>query len=246
MPALTTPTPYPRARLTLNEMVTRVKRDLSLDGSNLLSVADIVEWLNEAQEIWARETRWFKYSLSLSTVADQSEYPFPDSAAAQVLSIEHVRLDDQDLVPLHTQRRLDFAPSNWREQTGTPSHWFLRGMTVIVLWPAPDSASADGLSVYGTGLPPVVSEPEDQCYIPNSYDHALLAYAKWRASEKDAHGEGTRRLGRYEREWEDALRAGKLSVSEADEGAQVFLGSDALYGRGPGWATIPPYTDIGL
>jgi hypothetical protein len=225
-------------------MITRVKRDLSLDGSSFLSDADITEWLSEAQEIFARETRWFKFSLSLSTVVGTAEYAFPDAASAQVLTIDWVRLDDQDLWPLRTQGRLDGASWDWRDQQGTPTHWFVRGMSQIRLWPTPGTASADGLEIYGTGLPPVVSEDDEQLYCPNSYDHALLAFAKMRASEKDAHGEGARRFGKYEREWEEALRAGKLSVSQADEWAQVFLGENALMGHGPGYRQIPPFTSI--
>jgi hypothetical protein len=114
-------------------MITRVKRDLSLDGSSFLSDADITEWLSEAQEIFARETRWFKFSLSLSTVVGTAEYAFPDAASAQVLTIDWVRLDDQDLWPLRTQGRLDGASWDWRDQQGTPTHWFVRGMSQIRL-----------------------------------------------------------------------------------------------------------------
>lgn len=245
MPALTTPTPYPRSRYTLSEMIARVRGDLALSGSSFLTTDEITDWLNDGQEEFARETRWFKFSLSLSTVAGTAEYAFPDGASAQVLTIDWVRLDDRDLWPLRTQARLDRGDWDWRDQQGTPTHWFLRGMSAIRLWPTPSASSSNGLDVYGTGLPPVVTNPEDQFYIPNGYDAALIAYGKLMATQKDAHGEGARRAGIYEREWARALHQGKLSVAEANEWSQVLMGEDAFGGRGPGWMSIPPFTSIG-
>lgn len=244
MPALTTAPPYPRSRLTLTETITRVKRDLGLSGSNLLSTEDITEWLNQAQEEFAKETRWFKFSLSISAVASQAEYPFPDAAAAQVLSIDWVRVDDRDIYPLGSQGRLDRGAFDWRDQVGTPTHWFLRGMSTLRLWPTPSAAGSANIDVFGTGLPPVIAHPEDQFYVPNGYDAAFQAYAKMRATQKDAHGEGARRLGMFEAEWMRALEKGKQSVSEADEWSQVFLGRDALTQDGWGSMQIPPYTNI--
>jgi len=244
VPALSSSVPYPRSRLTLSEIVTRVKRDLSLDGSNLLSTADITEWLNQAQEIFARETLWFTYALSLSTVINQAEYAFPDAAAAQVLTVEWVRLDDQDLTPMRSQGRLDFSAFDWRDQTGRPTHWWLRGMNAIRLWPTPSTASSNGLDVYGRGLPPVVLEAGDQFYIPNGFDDALQNYAKMMATRKDAHGEGARRAGLYERDWEMALEKGKRAVAQSDEWEEVGLGRDALRGASSGYRLIPPFTNL--
>lgn len=238
MPALTTPSPYPRSRYTLEELIDRVRGDLSLRGSSFLTDAEIIDWLNDAQEEFARETKWFKYSLSLSTVANQAEYDFPDGASAQVLTVDWVRLDDRDLYPLRGQSMLDRGNWAWRDQQGTPTHWFLRGVAKIRLWPTPTAASANGLDLFGTGLPPVVTNNQDQFYIPNGYDPALLAYAKMMATRKDAHGEGARRVGMYEADWMALVKKGQLDVSGANEWEQVFAGEAALGQASP---TTPGY-----
>ncbi len=243
MPGLTTAAPYPRSRITLSEYIDRVKGDLALRGSSFLTDAEVTAWGNEGQDIFARETRWFKFSLSLSVVSGTAEYPFPDAASAQVLSIEAVRLDDNTLYPL-PQHRLDRTHYEWRDQSGTPTHWLLRGASSIRLFPTPSASSVEGLDVFGTGLPPVVANPDDQFYIPNGFDHALLAYGKMMATRKDAHGEGSRRAGLYEREWMEALDRGKQAMAEVGEWTVHSMGSDALHG--PDWpgSAVPFFTNI--
>lgn len=244
MPAILNPFSATRTRFTQAEYRDRVRRDVQLAGNTrVLTNQDLDDWGLEAQDECAREWKWFRGAVNVDTVADQAEYVLPATATGRALMIEEVWFDDLPLAPI-TPARLGPWEGNWRGQTGRPSHYMVRGTTAIRLWPAPTDSESQALEIVYAALPPPPSGDDDYYYAPHGHDSALIAYGRFRASFKDAHGEGARRLDEARREWALALSMGKESVSEAYHQEVCQMGGDALRRAFPHPHYIPYLTSI--
>lgn len=243
MPAIASPTPSPRTTRTRAEFIARVRSDLGLTGSSLLGTDEIGDWLIEAQERFAVETHWFRAGHNMGVTDGTAEYDLPSTASYRCLMIEEVWHND---LPLYasTREKVASGSPNWRTQEGTPFCYFLRGNSSVYLYPTPGTTDADALDLYFAALPPKVTAAGDQYYLPHGFEDYLLNYACWRASVKDAHGEGARRVEMYLGLWMKDLERGKQKVQEADNQEVVSMGEEAVYGRQAGGGFIPYFTNI--
>lgn len=243
MPAVATPTPSPRTTRTRAELITRVRYDLQLESSTFLGDDEIGDWLNEAQERFANETHWFRAGANMGTTASTAEYDLPSSASARCLMIEEVWHLDLPLTAASGARVRALSP-NWRNETGTPFLYFLRGASSFYLYPTPSATDSDALDVFFAALPPHVTAAGDQYYLPHGFEDFLLNYAEWRASMRDASGEGTRRVQDLERLWRLDLERGKQKVQETDVNEVVSMGEEAITGSMVGGGYIPYFSNI--
>ncbi len=209
-----------RSRLTMKQLRDRVKGDLGLRSSNLIQDEDIDAWGVDAQTEIAEITHWYRTSTSVSSTADTALYDLPTDC----LALEEVWHNDLPLCPI---RLVDFYRThpNWRQDdSGTPTHWYVRGMTAYGLHPAPDATVANAIDLFYTALPPTPTLNTDTYYIPTALSEALVCYCKMRASEKDATGEGGRRFELYRNEWEQWKRKAMELVGSVSEGEVTVVG----------------------
>lgn len=243
MPAIASPSPSTRTVRTRGELITRVRRDLAMLTSSLYADDEVGDWLNEGQERFARETQWFRAGYQMDAVEDQAEYDLPSSATGRCLMIEEVWFNDQRLAATSIARVRAGSP-NWRNESGTPFSYFLRGASSFYLYPTPDDDDTNAIVVYFAALPPHVTADGDQFYLPHGFEDYLLNYAEWRASMKDRSGEGGQRVADFERLWKEDLERGKQKVQEADNQEVVSMGEEAVYGGPVALGYLPLFTNI--
>lgn len=228
-----------RSSYTQSEFRDLVKGDMGMRASGLITDVDLNFWGRRGQRIFAYETGWYyRDAVAVITTADVSLYSFP----ADAISVSALRYQDLPLY-LTTVRELERRYLQWRTVgSGTPTQWFRRGMTSFGIYPAPSASGTTDLKVDYTALPPNPTGDADTYYIPTALDEALLAYGKMRAAEKDASGEGARRIEIYRADWLSYLRQGKALVEEAAEGEPLVIGADAdsLDDAG-GWWSVGPF-----
>lgn len=245
MPALLSDQTAPRSTLTLLEMRDRVRGDLGLRDSSLLTDTDITGWLNEAQDIIARETGWYRTSLLTGTTSGTKEYALPLPSTGRCLRIEEIKYDAEQLTAVTLDQLLKLDPRYRQAGNGTPWLYYVRGSSGFGLHYTPNVTDTDNLLVIYVAKPPRVSAANDFFYVPHALEDGLLIYAKKLASEKDAYGEGARRVGIYAAEWREFMKMAKAQVNAVAERVVTVAGEDALYGEpGPwprvGWQTIVP------
>ena len=89
---------------------------------------EITNWSNEAQEEIANETfclrTWKTYTILADDIFDSREIRMDDDFIA--IDEGLVYYNDVALRPT-TQARLTLADNEWRDQTGTPSRYYVRG-----------------------------------------------------------------------------------------------------------------------
>lgn len=245
MPALLSSDTAPRSTRNLTEMRDRVRGDLGLRDSSLVTDQDLEDWLNEASDRIARYTRWYRISDIVGTVSGTKEYQLPIPTAGRCLSIEEIIHDTLPLT-LVTLPQLQALHPNYRNDgNGTPYLYYLRGSSGFGLHYTPNTTSASILTVIFVAKPPRVTAPTDSFYVPHSAEDALIVYAKKLASEKDLYGEGAKRAQLYAAEWERLLVEIKSQVWSAADRNVTVVGEEGAY-RGDvampriPWALVPP------
>lgn len=227
----------PTSRFTQTGLLDRVRGDLGLRSANLLTDTELAYWGVEAQDIAARETRWYKTSAYVNAVSGTKEYDLPSGC----LAIEEVNFSTSGTAGTHLPMRLvtlsDLYEQDlyWRSSsTGTPLFYYLRGVTSYGLHSTPGTSITNGIQVVYVGLPTAPSAGGDFYAIPYGAGECIIAYVLWRASMKDATGEGGRRVDTYYQRWQQSLNDLKRQVESTSEGEACVLG-EAGEARGLGW-----------
>lgn len=242
MAALIDNTNAPRSILTLSTFRTRVRDDLGLSDSSFLTDANLLAWGNEGQDRLARALRWYRTFVVMGTTADVKEYAIPEPSAGRCIQIEEVRYDNEQLEVITLSDLLRYDWNYQQAASSRPEFYYLRGAGGFGLHATPDTTDADILTVIYVALPPRVSLDADEFYCPQGGEDYIVAFAKRRASEKDIHGEGARRIAMYRQEEAEILQELKRQVDQGAEREEVALGMDGLeYARR---SKVPSHTTI--
>jgi hypothetical protein len=219
-----------KSRLTVQTLRDRVKGDLGLRTNALLTDADIDAWALAWQTECAALTHWYRATDAVNTTADQALYDLP----TDLIALEEVWHDD---LPLQLIRLIDFQRDNpnWRlDGSGTPTHYYLRGTTAYGLYPTPDTTASDVVDLFYTAFPPALTASTDTYYIPTALEESLVDYCKLMASEKDASGEGARRVELYARRVEGWRQKVMAYVGNVAEGELTVVGG----GGSASWGSL--------
>ncbi len=158
----------------------------------------------------------------MDSVANQPEYNLPTG----VIGMEECHFNQ---LPMRLLQLQDLAVNYayWRRVgPGTPLFYYLRGNSSFGLTPTPGTAIPNGIFVVYTSLPPHPTSDSDYFTCPYAGERALISYAKLKAAEKDAAGEGARRLEIYTRNWQEDLMALRKAVESVSENEATVLGAD--------------------
>src|SRR5688572_16083806 len=140
--------PVQRSRYQISQFYTNVRARLQLTGSNRISDAQILTFLNEGQDELAQETHWYRSSSSINSVSGTKEYDIP----TDVIGIEEVWWNplERRLWPMtpETIDGLYLTASDWRyASNGTPSYYYVNMNSAIGLHPTPDESTASAIFV---------------------------------------------------------------------------------------------------
>lgn len=229
MPSLLLDNNFTRTPYTLEDAVDTVLGDLGYRDNNFITSGDVVAWLNRGQTILAREAQGFRAVVTLDTVSGQAEYAIPFDATTRPVAIQSVRWDTTPL-PYVSESQLFALDPMWETHTpGNPRYHYLRGINCIGLYPAPNETDSDAIQVKIIGLPPQVSEPEDNFYCPYGCEDALITYAKLCACVKDRVGEGKDMIPYFASEWKMCIQCARDLVKNFADKDTVRWGEVALY-----------------
>lgn len=236
MPALLTNSPTVRTRYSMEDLRDRVLGDLGLRDNSFVTDQDVDRWAFEAQDALCREGRWYRLIDYLPTVSGITEYDLPTDC----LAIEYI--DWTASGSTSTTRRLYPATLEdiyqrfpyWRTTgNSSPLWYYIRGASSFGLYPTPDTSQADALTVVYTALAPEPEGDEDFYYAPAGFEAAIVAYCCWKASVKDAGGEGKLRDSSYAGLWAKALNDIRRQVNGIDQATPLVYGRQRRGRRGP-------------
>jgi hypothetical protein len=226
-----------KSRMSVKQLRDRVRGDLGMRSNALLQDEDLDSWALAWQTELAVVTHWYRTSSTVAATDGTALYDLPTDCIA----LEEVRHDN---LPLQQVRLVDFYRDNpnWRQDAeGTPRLWYLRGSTAYGLYPTPDTTGASAVVLYYTAIPPALTLNADTYYIPTALEESLVDYCKLMASEKDASGEGARRIDLYARRVEGWRQKAAAYVDSVAESVNTVVGGDRS-GDGGYWFDITDRT----
>lgn len=231
--------PVQKSRYTVTTFYDRVRGDCALRGSNRVTDTDILAWLNEAQDEIAIETHWYRTSKYITQTINVKEYDLPVSP--RCITIEELWLDDtqRKLVPVNINdiAGMSFYSPTWRyNSTGVPVYYYLMTNSAFGLHPTPDTTTSNNLFMVYTALPAAMTTGTDYVYHPAGHEKTVLAYACWKASLKDAVGEGEKRMNIFRAAYVEGLAKCKREIEGLGQEMMTVVGE---YGTPPGGGYCP-------
>lgn len=187
--------------------------DLALSTTNRITNTDILAWCNQAQDLIALETHWYRTSSYIDAVAGTKEYDLP----SDLLAVEEVWWDPllRRLIPMTPEglEGLAFYSPDWRyAPQGIPIYYYLQVNSSLGMHPTPVASTTAAIFLVYSKYPAQATLTTDYIYAPPGCEKAVQDYACWKACLKDIYGEGEKRVQLYKQAWEQELARIKKQV----------------------------------
>ncbi len=225
-----------QSRFTVAQLRDRVRGDIGARTLTFVTDGDIDTWANEASDLIASETKWYRLAeQSFPVTAGQGEYDLP----AELLALEIVRFNLQRIYPVSIENLPRYS-IRWQQDSGTPYLYYFRGATSIGLYPKPATTSATACKIDYTANPALPTLTTDKYNVPLGGDTVIVAYCCYKASVKDMTAEGRNRVPIYREEYQMGLRDLKALYADRNEGETLIGGADARMRNYPRWDGFNP------
>lgn len=170
----------PPTRL-VSEVMTAVKRQFGDESGVQLEDADIVRWINDAQDVITAKNKVLKAKSTTPAVAGQAAYTFPSDNIHQIESIHFkgYRVPNMNFAEAEEQI---FTADPSQLALGEPVLWYEWAGT-FTFWPAPNTT--DNIVLYYTKRPTRVTTSTDTLSIPDKYYQDVVRYVLSQAYEMD-------------------------------------------------------------
>lgn len=172
----------------------------------MVSDAQIVALLNEAQLKICMESYLLMTCATASTVASQESYSIP----SDFIKIEAVFIYNTSTNVKTRLRPIDLMKRDPTKSTGTPQCYFIWGLNVssansftINLNPIPSTSGSSDLEIYYRQAPLTMVSGGQAPEIPNHFQYALIAYTLWKIWLRDQSPIGASLAAIYKREWDE-------------------------------------------
>lgn len=159
---------------TIAEIITSVRYLVNEATASFWSDAEITTYVNEAQEIFATTTKclskYYSHTLEATDIKHDREIRLYSDFVA--LDEGGVLYDDDPLKPISLKALDEFGGASWRDDTGTPTHFYKRG-DMLGFYPKP--TAGDTVKYYGIERATALSGST----VPFSGDYRTVAFRRY-------------------------------------------------------------------
>lgn len=169
--------------MLVSEIATRVRKQFGDEGAVLVTDADIIRWVNDAQLEIATKVDVLQGSATAATIANTADYTFPTT----YLRIHSIKWNGRRLREINLQQAEELVPNKDDASTypvGEPQYYWVWG-NVFTLYPAPSASVAQGLRVFYIKQPTAVTAVGDTPELPVKYHPRIVEYCMAQAAELD-------------------------------------------------------------
>lgn len=173
--------------MNVQDVVTRVKRTFGDEAGVQVTDADIIRWVNDAQEKIVLENEGLmEAKASADTIQGQAEYDMPaDVSVLRSLKYRGYRLKSMSMA------EFDEYIDGWEASDNVSPYGpgipevFTVWEGKIILFPKPNENLTGGLTVYYIKHPQSVGNLADALTVPLQYHNAVVKYCLKEAYELD-------------------------------------------------------------
>lgn len=165
----------------VSEAMIAVKRQFGDESGVQLENADIIRWINDAQDAIVAKNKVLKAKSTTASVAGQGSYTFPTDNIHQIESIHFggVRIPNMTFAQAEEQI---FTTDPLLTAEGDPILWYEWAGT-FTFWPAPNEVK--NIDLYYTQRPDRVALETDYLSVPDKYYQDVIRYVLQQAYEMD-------------------------------------------------------------
>lgn len=166
---------------TAGQVMQAVKRKFGDESGVQLEDADLIAWINDAQDAIVNKNKILKAKSTVNLVAGQNEYTFP---AENIQQIESVLIDGKRIRNMTVSQAEETISENDPQHLaeGFPTFWY-EWAGELTFWPTPVE---DGqLILRYTSKPLVVVATSDKLALPDTYYQDVVNYVLKQAYEMD-------------------------------------------------------------
>jgi len=170
---------------TVQDILTRVQRQLGDEANSQITQADVMRWINDAMREIAHRNKLLQVKASTDTLVNVPTYELPTDIS-KLYSVKYNGQTLQNLSISQVDNLIGVQDQTIQQgyPTGTPTHYWIWS-DQINLWPAPDTALDGGLISYYTRTPAQVGAVGDTPELPDEYHGRILDYCLAQAYELD-------------------------------------------------------------
>jgi len=155
---------------TITEITTDVRSLINEATASFWTDVEIARWANEGQEIFCTKTRclskWYTYTLKAADIVNNREVRLYSDFIA--FGEGGVTVSDKQIQPTSLVALNEWA-GNWRDNTGTPTHYYLRGDSIGFV---PRPSVGDVIGYYGIERAATLTGST----VPLSSDYRTIAF----------------------------------------------------------------------
>lgn len=166
---------------TVSSLITKARRRINETSTTFHADADLVDYCNEAQMYFIRQTRYLEGSSTTTAVSGTQNYALP----SDYLALARVTFDGKkiDRVSYYEIDELNIDETDY---TGTPTFYYILNNQIYLI-PIPNTT--DTIKLYYYKFPATLDEATDSLEIPVIYDDIIICYMCYMAYKKDAESD---------------------------------------------------------
>lgn len=165
----------------VSTLIEKARRRVNEESTTFFEDDDFVDWADEAQKYFVRQTRYLEGSSHTSTVSGQANYALPsDFLALQRLKYDGKKIDRISFLEID-ELNLDEA-----DHSGTPTGYYIMNGQ-LYLFPIPNSVAT--MRLYYYKIPVTLDVTSDTLETPPIYDDVIVCYMCYMAYKKDAESD---------------------------------------------------------
>jgi hypothetical protein len=167
----------------VGDVLTAVKRQFGDEAAIQITDDDITRWVNDAQQEILSTNRLFKAKATTDLVSGTYEYLFPN---VPILDVQAIWVDSLKIEYRSFQEWEEYVNKNdpYKTSQGAPKIW-TEWAGSFIFWPTPNTSSTNGIAIYYTKGPTVVTVLTDHLSVPDLYYNRVVEYCMAQAYELD-------------------------------------------------------------
>ena len=165
--------------MNVDDVIRRVQRTFGDENESQITIPDIIDWINAAQNDICRRTEVLQGTKTYDTVTGSNDYLLPDdfirAARVEYLGemIQQTTLSDLDIYAANDPVHVNGDAKPW---------WYIWG-NVMHLYPNPNKDQSAAVLLYYTKLAPQVTNELDSLGIPLQMHEDVINYCMMKARE---------------------------------------------------------------
>ncbi len=165
----------------VSALITKARRRVNETSTTFFEDDDFVDWADEAQKYFVRQTRYLESSESTSAVSGTQSYDLPDD----FLALYRVTFNGKkiDRVSFFEIDELGLDETSY---SGTPTLYYVHDDKLYLI---PKPTTTDTIKVYYYKYPATIDATTDTLETPPIYDDVIVAYMVYMAYKKDAESD---------------------------------------------------------